>query len=60
MVLFLQTDFIEKGNGTGKGDAKNMFVVDIQSIRVLVDPPQQVMSPKKRKTARRDLVEVLL
>jgi hypothetical protein len=39
---------------------KNMFMVDIQSIHILVDPPQQVMSPKKRKTARRDLVEVLL
>lgn len=36
------------------GDQKNVFVADIDSIRVLVEPPQSSMSPKKRKTAQRD------
>ena len=35
-------------------DHKNVFVADIQSIRVLVEPPRTVTSPKKRKTAHRD------
>lgn len=34
--------------------ASNSFVADIQLIRVLVDPPFQITSPKKRKTTQRD------
>ncbi|KIM37617.1 hypothetical protein M413DRAFT_448409 [Hebeloma cylindrosporum] len=34
--------------------ATNCFVADVQSIRVLINPTSQAMSPKKRKTARRD------
>lgn len=36
------------------GDRNNTFVADVQSIRILVEPPQQSMSPRKRKTAHRD------
>jgi len=43
--------FIDKGE---KEQSKNSFVADVQSIRVLLDPPSQAMSPKKRKTGRRD------
>ena len=34
--------------------ATNSFVADVQSIRILVNPASQAMSPGKRKTARRD------
>lgn len=36
------------------GDRNNIFVADVQSIRILVESPQQSMSPRKRKTAQRD------
>lgn len=41
-------------NRKRENEQKNVFVADVQSIRILVEPPQSVTSPKKRKTARRD------
>lgn len=41
--------FINNGH-----EKKNLFVADIHSIRVLIGPLRQSMSPQKRKATRRD------
>jgi len=45
--------FIENNSKEGLAST-NCFVADVQSIRVLVKPASQAVSPKKRKTARLD------
>ena len=45
--------FIENSSKEGS-PSTNCFVADVQSIRILVKPASQAISPKKRKTARHD------
>ena len=52
-VLFTLSHWYINNQKKG-GDEKNVFVADVQSIRVLNDPPRSVMSPRKRRTANRD------
>jgi hypothetical protein len=45
--------FIDSGS-KDDSSATNIYVADVHSIRVLVDPPSQPLSPMKRKTSLRD------
>ena len=53
--------YIDSKNKDDDLSATNPFVTDIiQSVRILVNPPSENKSPKKRKTAQHDPNDALL
>jgi len=55
-VTFTMNHWFIESNSKERSST-NCFVADVQSIRVLVKPASQAVSPKKRKTARHDPAE---
>jgi hypothetical protein len=53
-VTFTLTHWFIHSTSKDDSPATNSFVGDIQSIRILVNAPSQLMSPQKRKTATYD------
>ena len=53
-VTFTMNHWFIENSSKESSPPMNCFVADVQSIRVLVKPASQAISPKKRKTARRD------
>ena len=53
-VTFTMNHWFIENNTKESLPSTNCFVADVQSIRILVKPASQTISPKKRKTARLD------
>ena len=53
-VTFTMNHWFIENNSKDCSSSTNCFVADIQSVRVLVKPASQAVSPKKRRTQQHD------